>query len=55
MRCTLVLVLGVLHPFVEAEIQTVEAFVSDGQVGEDEVTSLAWTIQIRDPGDRDTG
>jgi hypothetical protein len=44
-------VLGVLEFLVKREAQTVLSFVADRQVGEDEVASLAWAVEISHTGD----
>lgn len=54
-RGVLVCIFGVLDLFVEVEAQTVPAFVADGQIGKDEITSLGWAVEVGDAGNRHTG
>ena len=42
----LVDILGILDLFVQVEVEPVEAFVANGQVGEDEIASLGRTVQV---------
>jgi hypothetical protein len=42
----LVGILGILDFFIQVEVEPVEAFVANGQVGEDEIASLSRTVQV---------
>lgn len=51
----LVVVLRVLQFFVQAEAEPVLALVANGEVGENEVPSRRWAVQINHAGDRGAG
>jgi len=48
----LVCIFGVLQLLVQAEAQSVLSLVTDGKIGEDEVSSLIRTIQVNHASDR---
>lgn len=50
-----IFILGVFDMFVQCEVQPVFALVPHRQIGEDEVASGIWTIEISHAGDRHPG
>jgi hypothetical protein len=47
-------ILSILDFFVQVEVEAIESFMANRQIGEDEVASLRRAIQIGNAGDRDS-